>query len=93
MILDFYDTTTEAIFKGLVPKGVGANLVRAAQRKLKILQEAVRLDDLKSPPGNRLHELDRDRAGQHAIAVNKQFRICFIWTDAGPRRVEFTDYH
>ena len=58
-----------------------------------MLNSATTLDDLKVPASNRLHLLGRDRAGQHAIAVNDQFRLCFVWTDAGPERVEFTDYH
>jgi proteic killer suppression protein len=57
------------------------------------LHNAVDLKDLKSPPANKLHALIGDRAGQHAIAVNDQFRIVFVWTDAGPERVEFCDYH
>ena len=51
------------------------------------------LDDLRSPPGNRLEALKDDRLGQHSIRVNDQFRLCFVWTPAGPAEVEFTDYH
>ncbi|MBX9934731.1 MAG: type II toxin-antitoxin system RelE/ParE family toxin [Methylobacterium sp.] len=93
MIRSFYDRATEAVFIGRCPKGFPADLFRAARRKLTTLNAAATLDDLKAPPSNRLHPLDRDSAGQHAIAVNDQFRLCFIWTDAGPERVEFTDYH
>lgn len=93
MIRNFYDWRTEAVFNGRCPKGFPADLFRVARRKLIALHAAVALEDLKAPPSNKLHPLDRDRAGQHAIAVNDQFRICFIWTDAGPERVEFTDYH
>ncbi|WP_082773298.1 type II toxin-antitoxin system RelE/ParE family toxin [Methylobacterium sp. CCH5-D2] len=93
MILNFYDSTTKAVFEGRCPKGFPAALLKAAQRKLTIMSAATSLADLKSPPSNKLHALKGNRAGQHAIAVNDQFRICFIWTNAGPDRVEFTDYH
>jgi proteic killer suppression protein len=58
-----------------------------------MLDAAVRLDDLRSPPGNRLEALVRDRAGQHSIRINDQFRICFRWTNSGPEEVEVVDYH
>jgi toxin HigB-1 len=58
-----------------------------------MLDAAPDLDALKVPPGNRLHPLKRDRAGQHAIRINDQFRICFRWTDLGPEDVEITDYY
>jgi toxin HigB-1 len=69
------------------------DLVRAAQRKLAMLNAAVRLEDLRVPPANRLEALAGDREGQHSIRVNDQFRICFRWTSAGPDEVEFVDYH
>jgi toxin HigB-1 len=78
---------------GLVPEGFPADLFKAARRRLIALDGATSLDNLKIPTSNRLHPLERDRAGQHAIAVNSQFRICFVWTETGPERVEFTDYH
>lgn len=58
-----------------------------------MLDAAVVLDDLRSPPGNRLEQLLGDRAGQHSIRVNDQFRLCFLWTQHGPESVECTDYH
>ncbi len=58
-----------------------------------MLDTAVTLEDLKSPPGNKLHALTQDRKGQHAIRINDQFRICFRWTNAGPEDVEIVDYH
>ena len=64
-----------------------------ARRKLGMVDAASVLDDLKSPPGNKLHALDEDRAGQHAIWINDQYRVCFIWSEDGPRNVEITDYH
>ena len=62
-------------------------------RKLAMLNRAGTLDDLRVPPGNRLEALKRDRAGQHSIRVNDQFRVCFVWAAAGPKDVEIVDYH
>ena len=70
-----------------------ANIQTVAMRKLAILNQAGRLDDLRVPPGNRLEALRGNRAGQHSIRVNDQFRVCFRWTDAGPEGVEILDYH
>ena len=64
-----------------------------ALRKLRQVGSAESLDDLRVPPGNRLEALKGDRAGQHSIRVNDQWRICFRWTDAGPEEVEIVDYH
>ena len=58
-----------------------------------MLHAAERLMDLRVPPGNRLHQLERDRAGQHSISVNDQWRICFVWRDGNAYEVEITDYH
>ncbi|MET0529553.1 MAG: type II toxin-antitoxin system RelE/ParE family toxin [Microvirga sp.] len=58
-----------------------------------MIDAAHELRDLKSPPGNKLHPLEEDRAGQHAIWINDQFRVCFIWRDDGAHEVEITDYH
>ena len=69
------------------------NIQSVAMRKLAMLNQAGRLADLRVPPGNRLEPLEGDRAGQHSIRVNDQFRICFRWTDAGPEDVEIVDYH
>jgi proteic killer suppression protein len=63
------------------------------RRKLRQLEIAGRLDDLRAPPGNRLEALKGKRAGQHSIRVNDQFRVCFVWTQAGPADVEIVDYH
>jgi proteic killer suppression protein len=63
------------------------------ERKLQMLDSAATLDFLRSPPGNRLEALRGDRAGQHSIRVNDQFRICFVWTERGPMNVEIVDYH
>lgn len=93
-IQSFNDRMAEAILKERrCPKGFPADLFRSALKRLLFLEAADTLDDLKSPPSNRLHPLHRDREGQHAISINDQFRICFVWTPAGPERVEITDYH
>ncbi|WP_332118165.1 type II toxin-antitoxin system RelE/ParE family toxin [Azorhizobium caulinodans] len=94
MIRSFRDRRAEAIFAGRHPgKGFPADLVRSAARKLAMLDAAAVLEDLRAPPANRLEELKGDRAGQHSIRVNDQFRICFVWVDSGVEQVEITDYH
>jgi proteic killer suppression protein len=70
-----------------------ASIQTVALRKLAMLNRAGTLDDLRVPPGNRLETLKGDRSGQHSIRVNDQFRICFVWTPAGPMNVEIVDYH
>jgi proteic killer suppression protein len=70
-----------------------ADLIRVVQRKLAMLDAATRLEDLRAPPANHLEALQADRGGQHSIRVNDQFRLCFVWTAAGPESVEFVDYH
>lgn len=94
MIQSFKGTWAEALHKLERPgKGFPADLVRTAQRKLAMLDAAVRLENLRVPPGNRLEALAGDRKGQHSIRINDQWRICFKWTDAGPEDVEIADYH
>jgi proteic killer suppression protein len=70
-----------------------ANIAAVALRRLDYMDAAVVLSDLRSPPGNHLEALKGDRAGQHSIRINDQWRICFVWTEAGPTRVEICDYH
>jgi len=69
------------------------NILNVATRKLLMLHAAVELRDLRSPPGNRLEQLQGNRAGQCSTRVNDQWRICFVWTEAGPTNVEIVDYH
>ena len=69
------------------------NIESVARRKLRQLELAARLDDLRVPPGNRLEALKGDRAGQHSIRVNDQWRVCFRWTAGGAEDVEIVDYH
>lgn len=70
-----------------------ANFERVALRKIRQLQAASQLDDLKVPPGNMLEPLHGDRQGQHSIRINRQFRVCFRWSNAGAEDVEIVDYH
>jgi proteic killer suppression protein len=93
VIRSFRDKTTEAVFHGERPKGFPADLVNVARRKLRYLNAAADLGDLRSPPGNRLEALAGDRKGQHSIRINDQFRVCFVWTAEGPAEVEIVDYH
>jgi toxin HigB-1 len=93
MIRSFRDRITEAVFNGLCPKGFPADIFAVARRKLRAVHVAGRLDDLRVPPGNYLEALKGDRAGQHSIRINDQWRICFRWTPQGPADVEIVDYH
>ena len=92
MIKTFKCADTEALSKGQRVKRF-VNIESVARRKLRQLQIAGRLEDLGVPPGNRLEALKGDRAGQHSIRVNDQFRVCFRWTAAGADDVEIVDYH
>lgn len=74
-------------------KGVPNDIMKVANRKLTQLNAAVTLDDLRIPPGNRLESLSGDRAGQHSIRVNDQWRLCFVWRDGNVFDVELVDYH
>jgi len=91
-IQSFLCKETENLFRtGLTTR---FNSIQASvERKLIMLNSAKFLHDLKQPRGNMLHALSGDRAGQYAIRVNDQYRICFIWTEAGPADVEIVDYH
>ena len=84
---------TAALFAGKVLKGIPADLAKVARRKLQRLHEARTLDDLRRSPKDDLHMLERARAGQWAIRVNDQFRLCLVWRDGEAERVEFCDYH
>ena len=97
MIISFSDSGTEDIFDGKRSKKAGKvcppNLWGIAHRKLDMLNQAEVVEDLRSPPGNRLEKLKADRDGQHSIRINDQYRICFSWTSNGPENVEIVDYH
>ncbi|MCH8322598.1 MAG: type II toxin-antitoxin system RelE/ParE family toxin [Proteobacteria bacterium] len=92
MIGSFRCKKTQALFEG-VKVAKFRNFEKVALRKLDMLDAAVELRDLASPPGNRLKALKKDRKGQHSIRINDQWRICFNWTKSGPTNVEITDYH
>lgn len=81
------------VLSGTPGKGFPADLFRVALRKVAMLQAALILEDLRAPPANRLEALKGDRAGQHSIRINDQWRICFVWTESGPEDVEIVDYH
>lgn len=93
MIRSFADVLTEAVFNGNCPKGLPSSIVATARRKVAMIDAAYELKDLRSPPGNRLHLLKNDRAGQYAIRINDQFRVCFRWRAGDAYEVEITDYH
>ena len=92
VIRTFKCADTQALSQGERVKRF-ANIATVARRKLRQLEIAARLDDLRVPPGNRLEALKGARAGQHRIRVNDQFRVSFRWTDAGAEDVEIVDYH
>ncbi|MGH8209006.1 MAG: type II toxin-antitoxin system RelE/ParE family toxin [Steroidobacteraceae bacterium] len=92
MIKSFRCAETQKPFTTGRSKKFGS-IAKAATRKLAQLDAAETLEFLRSPPGNRLEALDRDRTGQHSIRVNDQWRVCFVWTATGPENVEVVDYH
>lgn len=91
-IQTFLCADTEALYENKKPKRF-RNIETVAQRKLQMLDDAEELRDLASPPGNRLEALKDNRKGQHSIRINDQWRVCFVWTAAGPINVEIVDYH
>ncbi len=92
MIVDFACRDTEVLFETGRSRRWN-NILNVATRKLGMLHAAVELRDLRAPPGNMLEGLLLNKAGQHSIRINGQFRICFVWTEAGPTHVEIVDYH
>jgi toxin HigB-1 len=93
MIVSFKDKRTEKIAGGSSLKGFQSDMLDRTINKLVMLDGAVTLEDLRSPPGNRLEALAGNRQGQHSIRINDQWRICFTWTSKGPENVEIVDYH
>jgi toxin HigB-1 len=93
MLRSFADKDTERVWRRERPRHLDGDIHRVALRKLLIMDAADELDDLRVPPGNRLERLHGNRAGQHSIRINDQWRICFRWTPAGPEDVEIVDYH
>ena len=93
MIKSFRDRDAERLFQRSPAKKLGAGVQRVALRKLRMLDAATIIDDLRVPPGNRLERLKGDREGQYSIRVNKQWRICFRWRSGDAYDVEIVDYH
>lgn len=92
MIVAFKCKHTQALFEGK-PVARFKAFARIAERKLAQLHAAQTLEFLRSPPGNQLEGLKGDRRGQYSIRVNDQWRVCFVWTNAGPKDVEIVNYH
>jgi proteic killer suppression protein len=93
VIRSFADPETAKIRSGLRSRKLPPDIQDRALDRLKMLNRARTMDDLRNPPSNRLHALQDDRAGQHSISINMQWRICFVWKDGHAYDVEITDYH
>ena len=97
MIQSFKDAGTEDVFDGKNTQAARRtcphNLWQVAVRKLDLIDSVTSIQELRIPPANRLEKLTGDRKGQHSIRINDQYRVCFVWTDAGPEQVEIADYH
>jgi proteic killer suppression protein len=93
MIKSFACRETERIFSGRFSKKLPHDISRVAERKLRLINRAVSLNDLRIPPANRLEALKDDRVGQHSIRINDQWRVCFVWKDGDAYDVEIVDYH
>lgn len=93
MIRNFADGETELVWSGRRSRKLPTDIQNVALRKLRLLNQARVLGDLRVPPGNRLEALKADRLGQHSIRINDQWRICFTWSEGAAADVEITDYH
>jgi len=93
VIRSFADKETERVWNGRRSRKLPLDLQSRALNRLRMLNRAKSFDDLRNPPSNRLHALDGDRAEQHSISINMQWRICFVWKDGAAERVEIVDYH
>jgi proteic killer suppression protein len=93
VIRSFKNKATETVFNGEYAKKINTEIQQRAREKLKYIDAAVSLRDLEVPPGNRLESLKGNRAGQHSIRINEQWRICFRWKDKDAFDVEIVDYH
>lgn len=93
MILSFADKETEKVFNREFSRKLPQDIQRGALRKLRMINRAVDVNDLRVPPGNRLEQLSGDRLGQFSIRINQQWRICFGWEDGNALNVEIVDYH
>ena len=93
MIQNFKSKETEKLFHRQISRKLPQAIQQVALRKLRMLNRATTLNDLRVPPGNQLEKLTKDRAGQHSIRINDQWRICFIWKEENAIDVEIVDYH
>ncbi len=93
MIQSFADAETEKIWSGVKSRKLPPDIQATALRKLRMLNQAQVLQDLRVPPANRLEALAGTRKGQHSVRINDQWRICFVWQKGGPADVEIVDYH
>lgn len=93
VISDFKCEATAQIYEGESTLAFPSDIQNTARRKLRMLDAATSLNDLRSPPGNRLEKLKGSRAGQYSIRINDQWRVCFVWEDGEVREVEIVDYH
>ena len=93
MIQAFHDNDTRKVWEGVFSRKLPHDIQTVARRKLRMLNNARKIDDLRIPPQNRLEKLSRDREGQWSIRINDQWRICFIWDEGTAARVEICDYH
>lgn len=93
MTRSFRDAETRRVFERERARRLSAEVQRQAHRKLLLLEAATRLEDIRTPPGNRLERLRGDRAGQYSVRINDQWRICFVWRSDGAYDVEICDYH
>ena len=93
MIRSFFDGEADLIWQGIQSRRLPADIQASARRKLRMLNNAAVLEDLRVPPANRLEVLKGNRSGQHSIRINDQWRICFRWNDGDAYNVEIVDYH
>ena len=93
MITDFHDEETHKVWEGRFSRRLPSQIQQTARRKLRMLNNARHIEDLRIPPNNRLEALKGNRAGQWSIRINDQWRVCFTWNDGRAGRVEICDYH
>ncbi len=93
MIKSFANKDTERVFSGRKPKKIPQQILDRAEAKLVILDSVAEVEELRTPPGNRLEHLGGDRAGQWSVRINQRYRICFNWEDGDAYDVEIVDYH
>ena len=93
MIASFRDGETALVWHGTRSRRLPPDIQPTALRKLRVINNARRIEDLAVPPGNRLEKLSGQRRGQHSIRINEQWRICFVWREGNAHEVEIVDYH